>query len=101
MKIPYHNSKGTSEQKSWQTLSARNMNPLPASIDKHTVEAEDDEPVLLEEKTVREIPKTRTPAEDPVDTSDPAQFGADIFLMITAFAVMTACLPFMKKKRRQ
>ena len=77
------------------------MNPLPASIDKHTVEAEDDEPVLLEEKTVREIPKTRTPSEDPVDTSDPAQFGADIFLMITAFAVMTACLPFMKKKRRQ
>lgn len=61
---------------------------------------EDDEPILLEEKVPRELPKTQAPANKPVDTSDPTAFGADMFLMITMFGVMIICLPLMRKTRK-
>jgi hypothetical protein len=70
------------------------LNPPPA-------DQEDDEPILLEKKSPRELPKTKAPENKPVDTSDPTAFGADMLLMITMFGVMVLCLPLMRKTRKQ
>ena len=72
----------------------------PDQIDLPSADQEDDEPVLLDQKTPRQLPKTKAPENKPVETSDPTQLGADVFMMITMFGIMAACLPMMLKKRK-
>ena len=72
------------------------ISPAPANI----ADDKDDEPVLLDQKTPRQLPKTKAPENKPVETSDPTQLGADVFMMITMFGIMAACLPMMLKKRK-
>lgn len=93
---------GETETGAEETVAETETPADPTGVKKTppSADQEDDEPVLLEEKTSRELPRTKAQENKPVDTSDPTPFGADMFLMITMFGVMSACLPLMRKTRR-